>query len=284
MYESHWQLDRRPFENCSDARWYYPGESHQGAMLKLRYAIENRRGAALLCGPSGSGKTLLVGQLRRHLAKPFRPFVHLVFPQMPAEDLLAFLADELSDQSNASSPGGARTVPRGGSRNLDSTIRRIQSSLAHNAAEDQHAVIVIDEAHLLESSRTWESLRLLLNFESDSQPNLTLLLAGQPALLAQLDRNPVMEERLAVKCLLRPLTLDETAAYVNFRLQAAGAKGQIFEPAALETLHELTHGLARQINRLCDLALLVAFAEERKSIGSEQLEAVALELVTVAPE
>jgi general secretion pathway protein A len=284
MYESHWQLDRRPFENCSDARWYYPGESHQGAMLKLRYAIENRRGAALLCGPSGSGKTLLVGQLRRHLAEQFRPFVHLVFPQMPAEDLLAFLADELSDQSNVSSPGGARTVPRGGSRNLDSTIRRIQSSLAHNAAEDKHTVIVIDEAHLLESSRTWEALRLLLNFENDSQPNLTLLLAGQPALLAQLDRNPVMEERLAVKCLLRPFTLDETAAYVNFRLKAAGAKGQIFEPAALETLHELTHGLTRQINRLCDLALLVAFAEERKSIGSEQLEAVALELVTVAPE
>ena len=284
MYESYWQLDRRPFENCSDARWYYPGESHQGAMLKLRYAIENRRGAALLCGPSGSGKTLLVGQLRRHLATQFRPFVHLVFPQMPVEDLLAFLADELYGQPKASSPGGAPTLPKGWSRNLDSTIRRIQSSLAHNAAEDQHAVIVIDEAHLLESSRTWEALRLLMNFENDSQPNLTLLLVGQPSLLAQLDRNPVMEERLAVKCLLRPFTLDETAAYANFRLKAAGAKQQIFEPAALETLHELTHGLARQVNRLCDLALLVAFAEERKAIGVEQLEAVAAELLTVAPE
>jgi general secretion pathway protein A len=284
MYESYWQLDRRPFENCSDARWYYPGESHQGAMLKLRYAIENRRGAALLCGPSGSGKTLLVGQLRRHLATQFRPFVHVVFPQMPAEDLLAFLAEELSEQPSGSLPAGALTVPRAGSRNLDSTIRRIQSSLAHNAADERHAVIAIDEAHLLESSRTWEALRLLLNFENDSQPNLTLLLVGQPALLAQLDRNPVMEERLAVKCLLRPFTLEETAAYVNFRLQAAGAKQQIFEPAALETLHELTHGLPRQVNRLCDLALLVAFAEERGLIGAQQLEAVADELITVTPE
>jgi len=175
-------------------------------------------------------------------------------------------------------------VPKAFPRNLDSTIRRIQTSLAQNSDEGQHAVIAIDEAHLLESSRSWEALRLLLNFENDSQPNLTLLLVGQPALLAQLDRNPAMEERLAVKCLLRPFTLDETVAYVDFRLQAAGAKQQIFEVAALETLHELTHGLARQINRLCDLALLVAFADERKSIGMEQLEAVAAELVTVAPE
>jgi len=281
MYQAYWQLDRRPFENCSDARWYYPGESHQGAMLKLRYAIENRRAAVLLCGPSGSGKTLLVGQLRRHLEKQFRPLVHLVFPQMPAEDLLAFLADELPAPTSNSASDRPPTPPP---RNLDSTIRRIQTSLAQNAAQDQHAVIAIDEAHLLESSRIWEALRLLLNFENDSQPNLTLLLVGQPGLLAQLHRNPAMEERLSVKCLLRPFTLDETAAYVNFRLKAAGAKQQIFEPAALETLHELTHGLARKINRLCDLALLVAFAEERKSIGPEQLEAVAAELVAVAPE
>ena len=87
-----------------------------------------------------------------------------------------------------------------------------------------------------------------------------------------------------MKCLLRPFTADETAAYVNFRMQAAGAKRQIFEPDAMTTLQELAHGLPRQINRLCDLALLVGFAEERSMIGAEQLEAVAEELVTVTPE
>ncbi len=95
---------------------------------------------------------------------------------------------------------------------------------------------------------------------------------------------PAFEERLGVKCLLRPFTVDETAAYVNFRLQAAGAKNLVFEPDAMPTLQELAHGLPRQINRLCDLALLVGFAEERKTIGAEQLEAVAEELVTVTPE
>jgi general secretion pathway protein A len=273
MYETYWRLDRRPFENDnSDARFYYPGESHQGAMLKLRYAIENRRPAALLSGASGTGKTLLIGQLRRHLAKQFQPVVHLVFPQMPAKFLLTYLADELS------APGVSEP------ENIEHTVRRIHAFLSQNAAQNQHAVIAIDEAHLIEDSRAWEALRLLLNFEADGRAALTLLLVGQPALLAQMDRMPAMEERLGVKCLLRTFNVDETASYVNFRLQAAGAKQQIFEPAAMETLHSLTHGQARQINRLCDLALLVGFAEERHSIGADQLEAVAEELVTVTPE
>ena len=117
----------------------------------------------------------------------------------------------------------------------------------------------------MDDTRTLEALRLLLNFESDSEPALTLLLVGHPALLPQIDRMPAFEERLGVKCLLRPFNVDETAGYMNFRMQAAGAKKQIFEPAAMEALHELSHGLPRQINRLCDLALLVGYAEERQS-------------------
>ena len=58
MYETYWRLKQKPFENAADPRFYYPGESHQAALLRLRYAVENRRGAALLAGPSGSGKTL----------------------------------------------------------------------------------------------------------------------------------------------------------------------------------------------------------------------------------
>ena len=94
MYETYWQLQQKPFENTADPRFYYPGESHQAALLKLRYAVENRRGGALLTGPSGSGKTLLTGMLRGVLGADYSPFVHLVFPQMSTAELLAYLADE----------------------------------------------------------------------------------------------------------------------------------------------------------------------------------------------
>ncbi len=268
MYESYWQLERKPFEQTDDPRFYYPGESHQGALLKLRYVVENRRGGAALAGAAGTGKTLLARLFARQLPETCRPIAHLVFPQMSAAELLSYLADELS-------------APPAAGRGIDQTIRRIQQFLLQNEARGQHAIVAIDEAHLLEDIDTLEALRMLLNFEAEGRPALTLLLIGQPRLLPMIDRMPGLEERLAIKCLLRPLTLEETISYVSHRLQAAGAKRPIFEPPALETLHELTHGLARRINRLCDLALLIGFAEEKRTISSGQLESVAQELVAV---
>ncbi len=273
MYETYWQLNQKPFENAADSRFYYPAESHQAALLKLRYAIESRRGAALLAGPSGVGKTLLTNMLPSVLGESIGPVVRLVFPQMAAAELLAYLADELDGAAtNGQTPG------------VQASIRRIQNFLKANSEQGRHAVLVIDEAHLLEDPRTFEALRLLLNFESKGEPAVTLLLVGEPELLPVLDRMPQWEERLGVKCLLRPFNEPETAAYVEHRLRAAGSARSIVDPTALPTLQTLTHGVPRRINRLCDLALLIGFAEERTALNAEHFEAVCRELVTVSPE
>lgn len=273
MYESYWQLERKPFDNNSDPRFYFPDESRQAALLKLRYAIENRRGGALLAGPSGTGKTLVVGMLRAMLGEGFAPFIHLVFPQMSAEQLLAYLAGELTGS------GDLEDTPC-----VQQSIRQIERYLTENTEHGRHAVIVVDEAHLLGDARTLEAMRLLLNFELAGRPALTLLLVGQTAILPVMDRMPPLEERLGVKCLLRPFTVQETADYVQHRLQVAGVQRPLFEPEALETLHQLTHGVPRRINRLCDLVLLIGYAEERRTIDAAQLEAVNQELVSVVPE
>jgi general secretion pathway protein A len=272
MYESYWKLKHKPFENGGDCRFYFPGESHQAAMLKLRYAIENRRGGALLAGPTGSGKTYLVAMLRSLLAASFAPFVHLVFPQMETDQLLAYLAAELGLE------------PHGATPTVEQSVRKIQHYLADNTEHGRHAVVVIDEAHLLADARTLEALRLLLNFELAGRPGLTLLLAGQPEILPHLDRTPQLEERMGVKCLLRPFSEHETAEYVGHRLQVAGAAEPIFSPEALGTIYRLTRGVGRRINRLCDLALLIGYAEDRRTLESEQIEAVSRELVSMAAE
>jgi type II secretory pathway predicted ATPase ExeA len=267
MYEAYWNLRQKPFENAADPRFYYPGESHQAALLKLRYAVENRCGAALLAGPSGSGKTLVATMLRGVLGDEYLPFVHLVFPQMPTADLMAYLADELDGNG---SDGG-----------MHASVRRIQRSLIANAEKKRHAVIAVDEAHLLDGPATYEALRLLLNFQWNGSPAMTLLLIGQPSLLPILNRMPQWEERLGVKCLLRPFTEPETAGYVDHRFRAAGAKQSPVEPDAVPTLQELTNGIARRINRLCDLALLVGYAEEQPSLDTRHFETVCHELVAV---
>jgi type II secretory pathway predicted ATPase ExeA len=273
MYEAYWQLNAKPFEHTSDTRFHYPVESHQGALLKLRYAVENRRSAALLVGESGLGKSLVVQSLLRQLGDAYAPRLQIVFPQMPADQLLAYLAESLT---GTESNGTALTIQQ--------SVRRIEQRLAENVRAGRHAVLVIDEAQDLADSNTLETIRLLLNFEFAGTTPLTVLLVGQPSLLPVLDRMPELDERLAVKCLLRRLTLEESISYIHHRLQAAGARQEIFDASALEAVHHLAWGVPRRMNRLCDLALLVGFAEERTSIGRDQIEAVAEELVAVVAE
>jgi len=272
MYETYWKLSHKPFDNGADAKAYYPGESHQAALLKLRYAIENRHGAALLAGGFGVGKTLLVRLLAEQLPERFQPLVHLTYPQMPADELLAFLAAETRAPASNSPPTVADSV------------QRLQQRLAAGAEQGRHAVVAIDDAQLLEGRRTFEALRLLMNFEVAGRPAMTLLLVGQPSLLPTLERLPQLDERLGAKCLLRPFTIEETISYVQHRLAAAGSRQPIFEDSALELLYDLTLGVPRRINRLCDLSLLIGFADERPTIGTAQIHAVSQELSLAGAE
>ncbi|MEX1222998.1 MAG: AAA family ATPase [Pirellulales bacterium] len=274
MYTTYWQLAEKPFENGSQEAFYFASEAHQGALLKLRYAIENRRGGGLLAGGSGLGKTMLVQMLRRELDEDGMRVRHLVFPQMTSRELIAYIAAEL----------GADELRDGCEPGADVSVRFIQQQLRQHHEEGLHDVLVIDEAHLLAEEGSLELIRLLLNFEIDGTPALSLLLVGQTGLLPAVDRNPGLEERLGVKCLLRPLNLEETIQYVNHRLSAAGARREIFSHESLERLFHLTHGKPRKINRLCDLALLIGYAEEQQSISAHHIESVSQELIAVAPE
>jgi general secretion pathway protein A len=273
MYQTYWHFESKPFDNTADPRFYYPGDTHQAAMLKLRYTIENRRGGVVISGAAGLGKSLLVRTLFRQLPEQYQPRVHLVFPQLAREQLLAYLADELAGSQ-------ARPTPE----SAGSSARRIENLLAENNRAGRHAVVAIDEAHLLYDMGTLETMRLLLNFETDARPGLTLVLVGQPPLLASLDRMPGLEERLGVKCLLRPFSEEDTVSYVSHRLTVAGSSHMIFDDGALKAIHALSQGIPRRINRLCDLALLIGFANEHSVITAEQIESVCDELVSVRPE
>lgn len=267
MYESYWQLDKRPFEHTLDARYHFAAESQRGAILKLRYVLESRRGAALLAGESGLGKTLVAQSLLAQLGETHQPRVHLVYPQMPADQLLTYLADQLTGQQ---SPLTA---------NIDQSVRRIEQALRTGAKAGKHAIIVIDEAHLLRETQALESIRLLMNFQHEGQPLATFLLVGQTGLAVAVERLPQLDERLAVKCILTRLSAEETRGYIQHRLSVAGAKRTIFDDSAFATIQELTHGIPRRINRLCDLALLVGYGEELKTLSAAHLESIHDELI-----
>lgn len=270
MYLDYWQLDSKPFEPGCDSSTFYRGASFQSAINKLRYAIENGRAAGLVAGPAGVGKTLLIETLRQQLGEQYQPFVRVVFPQMTDRDLLVYLAEQFG--------APPADPPR---YTIEESLRRLEYILADNASRKRRAIVVVDEAHLLEDSGLLEPLRLLLNLGAIGTTPFTLLLVGQPTLGPMIQRHGGLDERIDIKVLLPALSVTETADYITHRLEAAGATREIFGADALKTAHQLTGGIPRRINRLCDLALLVGFANGQHAIDGESLHAIHGELVTV---
>jgi general secretion pathway protein A len=287
MILDYWQLAANPFDSSplgvgGDSDWYYPCEAHEGALAKLRYAVEGGRGAAALAGPSGVGKTLVVARLAAQIAGEHRPVIRLAFPQMSGRDLLAYLAERLGAPPSGVLSGISTGTPTGSpTGTVEESVRRLESLAELGATTGSQPLVVIDEAHLLEDAGAFETLRLLMNFESAGRPAWTLLLVGQMGLLSGIARWPGLDERLAVKTLVRGFTASETAEYVTQRLFAAGATRDLFSREGLQRLHSLSDGVARRINRLADLALVVGMADGAAEVGPAQLEEVHRELVTV---
>ena len=152
MYEQYWRLDATPFSNDSDTKFFYRSETHEAALLKLRYLVEHDKEAGMLVGATGIGKTYLTSVLAQQLPEKFTPFVHVMFPQMSAAELLAYLAVDLGADENAVLGAG-----------LDRIVRQIETLLLQYGRRNQHPVIVIDEAHVIEDQQVFEALRMLLN-------------------------------------------------------------------------------------------------------------------------
>lgn len=273
MYESHWNFVAPPFDHRIESRCYYPSESHQAALLKLLYAIETRRAAALLCGDSGMGKSMLVDSCIEQLPEAIGPVVRVPYPAMPPEQLVRYLARQVAPETPLDLQSG-----------FSHSIEVLEIFFRNNLQQGRHALVVVDEAHLLEASGSLQPLRMLLNLaaeQSRTESAWTLCLVGTIPLLGHVARHGDLEDRIAVRCVLDRFGLDETNAYILHRLRASGLNGDApFTDRAIDAIQEASLGIPRRINRLCDMSLMIGYAQDLKQIDAPVVYMAQQELST----
>lgn len=275
MYEAYWKLSDNPFHPKDGAESYFASETHQAALLKLRYVIEHRKGLACVIGPNGAGKSFLARTIAAQPGEASGPAVHVTWPRMNVPELLAYIAREWGVENLGEDP-----VP------VDRLISALRKRMGEFAEAGQHPVLLVDDAHLIESTDLLQALRQVVHLRGRGEADCTVILLGQSDLLPRLRRIADLDDRIAVKCLLRPLNPAETQGYVESRMAAVGRDdtNPVFMGDAYSAIHERSGGLPRRINRVCDLALLVGYADDLPRIDANHIEAVAEELDAVIAE
>lgn len=255
IYTDHFGLTMRPFALLPDPDFLFWSPGHRRAFAMLEYGLLTRAPITLITGDVGAGKTTLLHHLLRGLPGDLR--IGLVAnPSGDREDLLRFV---LSAFDQPSAPGGTYV----------DLFNQLQSYLIAEYAEGRRVVLVFDEAQSL-SPAALEELRMLTNINRGQDELLQLVLLGQPELLARL-RAPEMSQfaqRVAAAFHLRPMGAREVAAYIRHRMAVAGAVRPVFRPEALAAIADITRGVPRLVNQLCDLALVYAFTAGRKTVGA----------------
>lgn len=244
MYQGHFGLTHRPFGESVKPSVYVALPSRDAVFRRLRYTLEHSQAPAILYGPTGCGKTLLARRLATGLGGPV---IHVAFPALSPLEMVTHVAQEL----------GGHAPPAG---SLRAALRQVQDHLSSLASRGQRPLLVVDDANLIDSVATFDALRLLLNFATDGPPDLALLLVGDTDVLLNLPEG--LADRLATRCLLGPLGESESVAYLSGRLAIAGSSIPLFSPEAASTLHRAAEGQPRRLNRIADLALLIAYARD----------------------
>lgn len=262
MYAEYYGLKELPFALTPDPRFIYFTPSHTEVMANLHYGIESGKGLVVVTGEVGTGKTTVLRWMMRRLDKTV--LVAYIFnPRLSVTEFYQHIAALLGVQKWETKP---------------ELLVALGNELSSRHSRGLRTVLIIDEAQGL-SAGVLEEIRLLSNFESDTAKQLQIVLTGQPELREVLNDPELrqLKQRVALRCVIKPLpTVEETNRYITSRLLASGAeRTNIFSAAAIDYIYRCTEGIPRNINNLCDNAMLAGYAAGELTIGRSTIEEVA---------
>ncbi|WP_026843832.1 ExeA family protein [Brumicola pallidula] len=254
MYLSYFGLTDNPFSIAPNPDYLFMSPRHREALAHLTFGLKESGGFVMLTGEVGTGKTTVSRKLLQDLSDDTQTAV-ILNPTLSAIELLATVCDELGIRYDTNTSS------------LKVFTDKILNKLADNHASGINTVLIIDEAqHLM--PEVLEQLRLLTNLETTREKLLQVVLIGQPELQQLLRRNELRQlaQRVTARYHLLPLTKAEVVLYVAHRLQVASGNSSIFTSTALSSLFQISGGIPRVINLLCDRAMTLAYTLQKPLI------------------
>jgi type II secretory pathway predicted ATPase ExeA len=265
-YIEHYGLEREPFSNSPDARFYFNSEQHEQALLRLMYAVDSNKGFAVLVGGVGTGKTTLARRMLDNLPEDSyeSSLLVMVHSGITPEWIVTRIALQLGVQDPSS--------------DCLKLLKQLYTRLLELESEGRRAVVLIDEAQMLHSRELMEEFRGLLNLEIPGKKLLNIVFFGLPEIEDCLALDEPLAQRVAVKFHLKSFTVETTLSYIKHRLQIAGARRMLFSSEAVQLIYRYAGGVPRLINTICDNCLLEAYLRKKKDVNANIIHSVAGDL------
>lgn len=265
MYLRHWGFHADPFALSPANGLFLEGASHDEALARMEYLVEQSRTLGLVVGESGIGKTCLLEAFARDRKRRGEGVISVSLAQVDAREFLWSLAAELG-----LNPADEEDAFR--------LWRRVNDRLSERRYQQLRTLLIGDDAHLV-SETTLVALNQLLQ-QAGAESRFTVLLAmrpGAPAIVSAL------EEYVDLQIELAPWDEAETAAFLRLRLDGAGGSQDIFDPRAIARLHTLSRGVPRVVRRLAELSLAAGAVCRQKTIDERTVESAYVEIFSTPP-
>ncbi|OEF06922.1 ExeA family protein [Vibrio genomosp. F10] len=255
MYLDHFGFSQYPFHLTPNTGLFLGLEPHYEAIQMVTAALNMGEGVIKVTGEVGSGKTMVCRMLINHL-KDNVELVYLPNPVLTGEELRLAVSAELGLEIHSSM----------------SVVDKIQTKLIELSKSGKQTVVIVDEAQAL-SDEALEVLRLFGNLETEQAKLLNIVLIGQPELDERLEQHHLRQfrQRITFNAKLRPLSVDESVAYIDTRLTRSAASEAVFSLAIKKAIWRASHGNPRLINQICHKTLILAFGDKAEKVNNHHV-------------
>jgi general secretion pathway protein A len=262
MYPSQWGLRETPFRSCHDARYFFESSTHEEALARLHFLVEQHRRLGLLMGDFGSGKSMLLEVFAQRIRHAGRPAATINLLGLEGADLLA----ELAIQFGLFPERGARVA---------TLWRLVCDRITEYRYQLLDTVILMDDVDQA-SGELLAQIARLAQLDRSVESRLTIVLAGHRERMNHIGRTLLEMAELRID--IEPWEPADTASYLKRALAQAGCETEVFTASAIERLHEIAQGIPRRVTQLADLALLAGAGRNLPQIDVEVVESVYHEL------